>query len=337
MATIRDVAQLAGVGVATASRVISGTGSFSAAAAARVQAAAAELGFRPSSVARALSLQSTGSIGVYVPDFFGPFFGKMLQTVDAELRSLGRHMIVANGVGEDDDSRQRALDSAEFLIDRQCDGMLIASNELRDSDILALRRRVPHLAVVNRAVKGMRSHSFSVDHRRGGALAAEALLSRGHRRIAVISGLATAPDNRERMEGFMEALDRGGVDLASVTIVDADFTMPGGWAAADELLASGERFTGLFCANDQTAVGAMSRLHLAGVSVPGDVSVVAYDNTDLGAFLSPRLTSVDTRIAEMGLNACRLLVNECYGRALPVARDFAPELVVRDSLRSVRR
>ncbi|CAN7345546.1 substrate-binding domain-containing protein [Rhizobacter sp. LjRoot28] len=337
MATIRDVAQLAGVGVATASRVISGNGSFSAAAASRVQAAAAQLGFRPSSVARALSLQSTGSIGVYVPDLFGPFFGKMLGAIDVELRSLNRHMIVANGAGPDDDPRQRALDSAEFLIDRQCDGIIIVSNELRDSDILALRRRVPHLAVVNRAVKGMRSHSFSVDHRRGGALAAEALLAHGHRRIAVISGLASAADNRQRMEGFMETLDLGGVDLSSVTIVDADFSMPGGWAAADELLASGARFTGLFCANDEMAVAAMSRFHLAGLSIPQDISVVAYDNADLGAFLSPRLTTIDTRIDEMGLNACRLLINECYARALPVARDFTPELVLRDSLRSVRR
>ena len=90
MATIKDVAKLAGVGVGTASRVISGKGSFSADAAARVEAAARQLEFRPSAIARALSLQSTGTIGIFVPDFKGPFYGPLLDALDAELRLHGR-------------------------------------------------------------------------------------------------------------------------------------------------------------------------------------------------------------------------------------------------------
>jgi LacI family transcriptional regulator len=336
MTTIRDVARLAGVGVATASRVISGTGSFSPSAAERVRAAAAELGFRPSSVARALSLQSTGTIGVYVPDFRGPFYGPMLDAIDGELRRHGRHMVAVNGVG-DDPPRQQALSSTDYLLERDCDGIIVVSNDLRDSDFLALRQQMPHLAVVNREVKGLKGQCFSVDHRQGGALAAQALLGHGHRHIAVISGLAHAPDNRQRMEGFFDALGAAGFDVAAVPVVHADFTPAGGWAAAEELLARDTPFTGLFCANDNMAMAAMSRLHLAGRSVPGDVSVVGYDNTEMGGYLTPRLTTVDTHIGEMGLNACRQLVAQCYGKELPVARDFPPSLVLRDSLRTVSR
>ncbi|ATU65695.1 substrate-binding domain-containing protein [Piscinibacter gummiphilus] len=336
MATIRDVAQLAGVGVATASRVISGTGSFSAAAAERVRAAAAELGFRPSNVARALSLQSTGTIGVYVPDFRGPFYGPMLDAIDGELRRHGRHMVAVNGIG-DVDARQQALSSAEFLADRECDGIIIASNELRDADYLAIRQRIKHVAIINREVKGMKTQSFTVNHRLGGALAARALLEHGHKRLAVISGLAHAQDNRQRLEGFLETVRAAGIDSDTIPVVHADFTAPGGWAATEELLGRKTKFTGLFCANDQMAMAAISKLGVAGKSVPEDVSVVGYDNTDMGAYLRPRLTTVDTHIGEMGLNACRLLVNQCYGKELSIARDFPPTFVPRDSLRKIGR
>ncbi len=126
MTTIRDVARLARVGVATASRVISGKGPFSADAAARVDAAIGQLGFRPSTIARALSLQSTGTIGVYVPDFHGPFYGPMLNAIDTELRQHGRHMVAANGYGQEDPRRQ-ALTGVQFLIDRQCDGIVLTT------------------------------------------------------------------------------------------------------------------------------------------------------------------------------------------------------------------
>src|SRR5687768_9601747 len=108
MATIKDVARLAGVGVGTASRVTSGKGSFSQDAARRVEAAARELGFRPSAIGRALSLRSTGTIGVFVPDFKGPFYGPLLHAIDTELRRNDRHMVAANGCGHDD-ARQQAI------------------------------------------------------------------------------------------------------------------------------------------------------------------------------------------------------------------------------------
>ncbi len=331
MATIKDVARLAGVGVGTASRVISGKGSFSQAAAARVEAAARQLGFRPSAIARALSLQSTGTIGVFVPDFKGPFYGPLLDAIDAELRLHDRHMVAANGCGHED-SRQQSLDGARFLIERECDGIVMCSNALRDADFAALRETFANLAIVNRDVKGMKAHCFTVDHRAAGRAAADALLAHGHRRIAVVTGPAIAGDNKQRLQGLFDRLDEAGVAATSVLVEEGDFSAPSGWAACERLVARKPRITALFCANDQMAMGAISYLGHHGIRVPQQWSVMGYDDSDVAAFLSPRLTSVRIPIAEMALNACRQLLNTRFGSELAVSRKFVPTVVMRDSL-----
>ncbi len=336
MATIRDVARLAGVGVATASRVISGKGPFSADAAARVDGAIEQLGFRPSTIARALSLKSTETIGVCVPDYGGPFYGPMLNAIAAELAEQGRHMLATSG-DADEPPRERALSGVQSLVDRQCDGIILSTNSLRDADILELKRRQPRLVLVNRDLKGSKAHCFTVDHKLGGRLAARALLEHGHRKIAVISGLQNAADNRQRLRGFLDELEEAGIDRAHVTIADADFTAQGGWRATELLLQRGPRVTALFCCNDQMAMGAMSCLQASGKSVPGDVSVVGYDDADIAPFLSPRLTTVHIAITTMGRNASRMLLNLAYGTSLPVEHEFPPTLVVRESLGRARK
>ena len=240
-------------------------------------------------------------------------------------------MVIANGHGGED-VREQALNGIEFLMDRQCEGMLLTTYALRDADILALKRRFPNLAVVNRDVKGMRSQCFTVDHKAGGVLAARTLLEHGHRRIAVIAGPAAAPDNRLRLQGFFDTLAAAGIAREAVSMVTGDFAAESGWAGTGQLLAEGAKFTAMFCCNDQMAMGAMSRLQADGLTVPGDVSVMGYDDTDIAAWLSPRLTTIRIVVGDMGLNACRLLSNMCFGTALPVSREFGPELIMRDSL-----
>ena len=331
MATIKDVAKLAGVGVGTASRVISGKGSFSQDAAARVEAAARQLGFRPSAIARALSLQSTSTIGVFVPDFKGPFYGPLLDAIDAELRLHDRHMVAANGCGHED-TRQQSLDGVRFLIERECDGIVMCSNALRDADFAALRAAYANIAIVNRDVKGMKSHCFTVDHRAAGRAAADALLAHGHRRIAVVTGPAIAGDNKQRLQGLFDRLEEAGIPADAVLVEEGDFSTPSGWAACERLVARKPRITALFCANDQMAMGAISYLGHHGIRVPQQWSVMGYDDSDVAAFLSPRLTSVRIPIAEMALNACRQLLNTRFGSELAVSRKFVPVVVMRESL-----
>ena len=230
---------------------------------ARVRAAAAELAFKPSEIARALSSMSAGLVGIYVPDFHGAFFGPFLQTISHELRHCNRRMVVANGFGEGN-PREQTLAGIEFLIERECDGILVFSNHLLDEDFGPIHAKQPRLAVVNRRVPAIEENCFYVDHHLGGALAAEALLAKGHRRFAVIAGPDSALDNLWRLDGFFAVLAEAGIARDEVRVVVSDFSFEGGWQAGTTLLDSKQPLTALFCANDEMAMGALEAIKAAG-------------------------------------------------------------------------
>lgn len=336
--TIKDVARLAGVGVGTASRVISGKGPVAPETAARVQQAIETLGFRPSSIARALSRKSLDMLGVYVPQYQGLFHGAVLETIGRELREVERHMVTASG-GACGDARLQALDGIDFLRQRECDGLLLMSHALHDDDLRQLHAQMPQIAVLNRIVPGLESVCFSSDHALGGRLAAQCLLEAGHHEVAIISGPHHAPDNEARLHGFLDTLGAAGVRVPSERIITGDFTPASGRAAAEALLArcgpAPLPFSALFCANDPMAIAAISVLAAAGLRVPEDLSVVGYDDCEFAAHVWPALTTVRIDIDAIATQATRDLINRCYGRDRPVIRDVAPELVWRQSVRRV--
>jgi LacI family transcriptional regulator len=333
--TLKDVAALAGVGVGTASRVISGNGPVSASAVARVKAAIETLNFRPSSIGRAMVSQSLGIIGIFVPTFVGSFYGTILRQADIELRAVGRHIVVATGFGGLS-PRDQAIHAVEFLIGRDCDGIAVVSQDLCDEDLTMLHQMHPRMVFLNRTFDEVPEASFCVDHRKGGALAARTLVEAGHRQIAVISRPSGAQDIDTRLNGFMEGLERNGVKRDAVYVIESDCSSKGGYDSAKALLESKTRFTGLFCVNDQMAIGALAYLHQAGVSVPGDVSVVGYDDDDdSGVYATPALTSVHIPIGQLTQHAVRWLINECYGTSSTIVRDFEVSVTKRSSVGTV--
>lgn len=335
MATLKDVAALAGVGMSTASRAISGKGPVSADALARVQAAIEQLNFRPSSIGRAMATQSLGMIGLFVPTFFGSYYGTILKQTDTELRAVHRHVVVATGCGESS-PRERAIEAVRFLIGRDCDGVVVISHDLHDEDIVKLHTMHPRIVFLNRAFGQLPEASFCADHHLGGALAARTLVEHGHREIAVISGPSSASDNQARIEGFFAELARHGIARCDVTLVESDFSLEGGYAGVQTLLDSKRRFTGLFCANDTMAVSALARLQQAGISVPRDVSVIGYDDDYSAAYTAPGLTSVHIPTEEITQNAVRWLVNQCYGTSWEIFRDFPVTVTMRASVAAPR-
>ena len=331
MSTIKDVARLAGVGLGTASRVVSGKGSVAPATAKRVRRAIEQLNFRPSHAARSLLSGSTQMIGVYIPILKGTFYTPILQTIDAELRAGARHMVVAFGHGSADERRQ-AVEGAQFLINRDCDGLIVMSNALLEKDVLALSREQPNIVVLNSVFQSMREQCFTPDHLQGGAVAAQALLQHRHREFAVIAGPASSPDNVARLTGFMDELRRQGIDLQTVRTIDSDFSPEGGWVSAKALLASRHRFTAVFCANDEMAVGALSYFQETGLTVPQRVSVLGYDDTQSAEYSAPRLTSVHIPLREVTVSGLNYLLNRCYDSLLPVQREFPINVTWRASV-----
>ena len=331
MATIKDVARLAGVGLGTASRVVSGKGSVSQATMEKVRQAIEELDFRPSHAARSLLSGTSQMIGVYIPVLKGTFYTPILQLIDTELRAAGLHMVVAFGVGLGN-PREQAIEGIEFLMERGCDGLVAFTNHLTDDDIAALGPKQARVVVLNHSFESIPGQCFTADHTQGGVLAARALLDRQHRKIAVIAGPATLPDNVARIAGFMSEMERSHIDTAAMWVAESDFSPEGGWSCAKELVDSGHPFTALFCANDEMAVGALSFFHEIGMSVPRDVSVLGYDDTPSTEFSAPRLTSVHVPWRTVTLSGLNTLLNRCYDLEREVVRYFPISITERASL-----
>jgi LacI family transcriptional regulator len=280
MSTIKDVARLAGVGLGTASRVVSGRGSVAPATAKRVRRAIEQLNFRPSHAARSLLSGSTQMVGVYIPILKGTFYTHFRPSTPS---CAAAPLVVAFDYRPISGAR---IEGAQFLINRDCDGLIVLSNDLLEKDIVALGREQPNIVVLNRVFESIRDQCFTADHVQGGIVAAQALLQHQHREIAVIGGPPTAPDNVARLLGFRSELSRHGIDPQTVRTSESDFSPEGGWVSAKALLASRHRFTALFCANDEMAVGVMSYFQQAGLAVPQEVRL-GYDDTRVPVFSAP--------------------------------------------------
>ena len=331
MATIKDVARRAGVGLGTASRVIAGGGPVSQESIRRVRKAIEELKFRPSHAARVLQKGQSQTVGVFVPLVHGSFYTPILHAIYTTLRASGRHMVVDFGQSLESE-RQDALDGAEFLADRGCDGLIMMGTALRPADVERIAERQPRFVLLNRSIPAFREHCFNPDHRAAGAAAARALCEAGHRRLAIIEGPKTSHDNTLRMRGFVESLRRYGIDPGRIARARGDFSPESGRAAVRELLERDAPFTALFCANDEMAIGAISYLRQAGVAVPQQRSVMGYDGIDLSALIVPPLTTVLVPWREIATNALHHLLNLCYGSALPVRRDIPAQVLWRASV-----
>lgn len=332
VATIKDVARLAGVGLGTASRVVSGRGAVAPATRERVQKAIAQLDFRPSHAARALLSGTSRMIGVYVPNLSagGPY-APVLEVLEAALRTHGLHLVVAFGMGAGD-ARRQAVDGVDFLLNRGCDGVLVIGSAFTEADVHALGARSERLVFVNHQLEAAAAQCFMPDHAQGGALAAQALLAQGHRQFGVIAGPCGAPDNAARVVAFFAELARAGIGADSVWRGQGDFSAASGWDAAQSMRAAGAACTALWCANDDMALGAMACLQRHGVRVPDEVSVLGYDGAPAGAFSTPRLSTVEVPWTALALAALHSLIGRCYGPPRVTPATWETSLLLRDSL-----
>ena len=331
---MEDVARLAGVGRGTVSRVVNGQGGVAPATLERVKQAIAALDFRPSQAGRALMNGFSQIIGVYIPIPHGTFYTPILHGIDRQLRAAGLQMMVAFGL-DGCDPRQQAVEGLAFLSARGCDGVIAMTNKLLDEDIERLGPMRERLVVLNDHFEGIADQCFSVDHVHGGRIAARTLLELGHRQFAIVGGPADSIDNLDRIAGFKDELEQAGIATARLWVAWTDFSSEGGYAATAALLKSATPFTALFCANDETALGALSCLQEAGMAVPQQVSVLGYDDTPAASYWAPALSAVHIPWAEVTLNGINRLINVCYGTDHRVERDFPISIALRGTLARV--
>ncbi|MBD1567282.1 LacI family DNA-binding transcriptional regulator [Vibrio sp. S12_S33] len=334
MATIKDVAKLAGVGVGTVSRYLSGSSSISPASAEKVATAMAELNYRPNSMARSLSSKRSNIIGLWVPSFSGSFHRKMLQTIERELRKRDKHIILANA--EDTQTDKERIECLDYLIERDCDGILMSCPELSVVELARIEARYPKVVFINRDIEELIDKTFCVNHYQGGRLAAEHLIELGHTKIAVVTGRMSAQDAISRHRGFIDCLSEAGIEIFDDLIESGGYSFGQGKEATQRLIEKNIPFTALFCGNDNSAMAAIATLNERGIVVGKDVSVIGYDDIDISEYTSPAMTSVRIPLEEISMNACHRILNLCYGESLPIQTRFEPTLSIRGSTHSVK-
>ena len=332
MVTIKDVAKRANVSFTTVSHVINNSRPVSEDAAARVNAAIAELGYLPSDVARALQSKRTRTIGMIVTTTSNPFFGEVIRGVEQASFAHGYTLVICNT----DDVAQHLVAYMRMLFAKRVDAVVVMTTNARPEFFRRLGqiKRVPVVAID--APAGSVPSVFSDDSFLGGQLVADYLLDKGFSRIAIVSGPESHPRMRDRLVGFGEALARRGLTQGADMVVETDLTMDGGLVAARRLLArQGQRPDAVFALSDVLAIGLLHGLHDAGLKIPDDISVVGYDDIEMAAHTFPPLTTVRQPAAEIGAAAAEALI-ELLDRATPLPKSvmLVPGLVERNSVRS---
>ncbi|MEN8770746.1 MAG: LacI family DNA-binding transcriptional regulator [Glaciecola sp.] len=328
MATIYQVADLAGVSLATVSRVMNGNVKVSDKSRAKVQSAMKELGYQPNIIAQSLASNRTNRVGVLVSELSGPFFSYMLAVVESALREEGKHAIIT--AGHSDVAKEQ--EGIEFLFGCRCDALILHIDAVSDEYLLKLKERKVPFSLINHRIDDIADCCFTVDNEQGGYLAAKAVIDMGHTKIAYISGPEFKEDARMRLEGHKRALEEAGLTFNEALHYRGNYNEDGGKAGFDEL--SEQRFSALICANDEMATGAMYSARKHGLDLPHDLSIVGYDDQVFARYTYPTLTTIKNPIAEMGSMAAKWVLKEVYNinTSETIHNTFEPKLIIRNSI-----
>lgn len=316
--TIRELAKLAGVSPSTVSRCLNDSPLIPEETRIRIRQIAADEGFTFNASARSLSLGRTGTVALIFPDYFESFsislfFTALQRHVRANFEEKNIDVLVAFPFNR----FARASNIEKLVRGQKIDGMLIIDNEFAQADRDCLTRAgIPYLFLHKHpdASSDPGADYFCTDHFEGGRLAAERLVSLGRRRLLIAT--AKGEEFEARTAGFMQGLKDAGLDGSPVEIVCSGLTFADGYAQVGQRVASADpgSFDGIFCQSDLMSLGAILALNAAGVSIPRDVSVVGYDDIELGRDFHPALTTVRQPLGELAALACERLAARIEAR-----------------------
>jgi LacI family transcriptional regulator len=326
VATIHDVAARAGVSVATVSRVLNGKRLVREETSRQVLAVAKSLRYVPNVAARSLSIRSSQTIGILLPDVHGEFFSEVIRGIDVAARNSGYHILVSgwhSDLGE-------MMDMVDAMRGR-VDGLVVMAP---DVNVQALSDQLAaDLALVLLNSTNSDHDAITIDNYGGARAMMRHLADLGHVRIAFIKGPPHNCDARERLRGYRQAMRKSNGGPTRDLELAGDFSEESGSVAARHVIGMKPRPTAIFAANDSMAVGALAALAEAGVGVPEDVAVVGFDDIPIAHYVAPPLTTVRVDIADLGRRAFNLLLDAIARPSAHVVRRecVATSLVVRKS------
>jgi len=326
--TVKMVAQKAGVSPATVSRVVNNKGNVRPETAERVREAIQALGYHTNEVARGLVKGAVDTLGVIVPDISNNFFSRICKAIQNTVMPTGAAVLLYNTDGILDRERQIIAE----LVSKLVTGIFLVAPRMPATEIRTLADELGvYPVVVDARVENCRLAAVWVDNVTAFIEATEHLILQGHKRIGFLAGPLTVANSKDRLNGYRIALRNHGIKEDVSLVYESDFTIEGGYQAAEEMFRGENPPTAVLCSNDLMAIGVLSYLRREGVKVPSEVSVVGCDDIDVAGCLLPPLTTVRQPIDELGVIAARMMLQYRSTKEIPPNSILHAKLVIRNS------
>jgi len=335
MVTILDVARKAGVSKATVSRALNGKVVVSEEVKTRIFQAIEETGYRPNLLARKLATSESNSVGLVITNglYNGPFFSSMIYQAATCSEDHQRQLVLADGKHSREDERN----AINFLLQLRCEAIMIYPKYLSvdELDDIIDQNSVP-IVVINRELKRNRNSAVFVDHRSCSLQMMAYLLDQGHRTIAFVGGGEGSPTGDSRLTGYLDALNQAGITPDESLIVRGSWSTESGYEAGCALLKQRRDMTCVLAANDDMAIGVTKAMTDHGFRVPEDISVAGFDDSTIGRYFTPTLTTIHIPMDEMISDAVRILLSpNAESENAPLPRHEG-KLIIRESVAAIR-
>ena len=325
--TMKDIAEMAGVSKATVSMVLSKKdASIREETRKRILEIAKEMSYIPNSIARSLSTNKSGTIGIILPDITNPFFSEMARAIEDEAERLEYNLIICN-TDNDIDKEKKYI---ELLISKLIDGIIFMSGGKSNESITILKNNNVPFVLVDRYIEGYKdNYGVFCLNKLGVIEGIKYLYQKGNRKIVFVTGSEHVEVSKQRLEGYIEAMRGYGI-YDKRNVFEGDFNIEGGVLATEKIINNFKSLDAIFYSNDMMALGVMKILLRHGYKVPRDVSIIGFDNIHISEVIEPELTTIAQPIYEMGKKACSILIDVINGD-IPAEKQvyFKPELIIR--------
>ena len=326
MASIRDVAKLAGVSPSTVSRVMNNTARVDEEKRKRVLDAIEETGFQPNELARALFKQSSKIIGVIVSSIVNPFFSEMVSAIEEEAFELGYRILICDSNGNVEKEKM----NIHMLNQMKADGLIMMAQSEMTSQIIK-DCQMP-VVVLDRRLSGDNViASVYSDHYSGGKMAARYLLDCGCKSLVCVRGPQNASSGKDRYSGYRDLCKEMGIEEQ---VIDGDYSYDESLDSAHVILEKYPDVDGIFACNDMSAFAICKVLQEKGYKVPEDIQVIGYDNIMFSRLFAPEITTIHQPIDEMGRLAVQIIVRHINGENYEKNNNFEVELIKRQSTKN---
>jgi LacI family transcriptional regulator len=306
---IHEVAEKAGVSIATVSRAFKPGGLVKEETKNKILQIARELDYKPSPLARGLSTQTTDTIGVILPELVGEFFMEIIHGIDEALNAAGKYMLVSSSHSQ----RNTVETVIEFMTSGRVDGVLLMDPQIPQEIAETIKKSKRPVVLINTLQETSGIANFRIDNYQGAYSNVEHLAGHGYKHIAIVKGPSGNCEAQERYAGYTDALKTAGLPVDSSLCIDGDFSIKSGYYAFMRLMSLKHKPDAIFFSNDMMALGAYDAAKNSNIHIPRDVAITGFDDIFLSSLLSPRLTTIHVPIAELGNRAALYLLKLIEG------------------------